>query len=476
MLERIYRKLSSTRTSVYILLLTALCYLVGTIFPQGADLDAYKEAGGGFVLLVRVFDLLGFFTSPLFLVLVAVLFANLVICTWERWKALRVPARMPSTHEPTHTLTLTQDITDAKIDARKAFREALGFKVVSSYDNHWATLEKGVPWRWLTWAYHAAFVVCFLGFLLTILFAWEDIVTLWPNEPVNVRPAEGGRVAELMGREPPESGFQIVLDEFRTTYVEVPELQYPEDAASRLAVGLGWNRPEYRLTGDSISASDWLSDLRVLELASTVREKTIEVNEPLKHGGYTFYQIGYDSRYRLRVNDYPIPLEAEANEDVIVPGTGTAIRLGYVRAGELTRLDGSVERLVPSVPVERVEVDGETGETVTTELGRLEYGTPMMINGTAVTLAGYEEGTVLSYRYDPGVGLLWWAGIFILVVMAVRFYGSWYRVSYTVDESDGLVILYMDITSRGVASDPDKIARRVEYFLTRDEIRPTPLD
>lgn len=48
----------------------------------------------------------------------------------------------------------------------------------------------------------------------------------------------------------------------------------------------------YRQFGENIK--DWKSTLEVVEAGEVVAEKTIEVNDPLKYGGYTFYQSSYD--------------------------------------------------------------------------------------------------------------------------------------------------------------------------------------
>lgn len=48
----------------------------------------------------------------------------------------------------------------------------------------------------------------------------------------------------------------------------------------------------YKQMGENIK--DWKSKLRIVEGGKTIVEKTIEVNDPLKYGGYAFYQASYD--------------------------------------------------------------------------------------------------------------------------------------------------------------------------------------
>lgn len=51
---------------------------------------------------------------------------------------------------------------------------------------------------------------------------------------------------------------------------------------------------QYRTGGGMVK--DYFSDLQVIENGKVVKEKTIEVNDPLYYGGYHFYQSSYDSR------------------------------------------------------------------------------------------------------------------------------------------------------------------------------------
>lgn len=472
----VYKKLASLWTSIYVLLAAAFFYLLGTIFPQGAEIEDYIEAGGRFILLVKALSLLNIFTSPIFLLLTTLLFLNLIICTYERYFAIRALRRYPSEYTPTHIFALTQEVPESYIEVRRVLREDLGFRVVSK-DHQWVTMERGLPYRWLTWLYHAGFAICFIGFLLTYLLAYESMVTLKTGEPQTIRPEERGRLARTFGGEPTESEFSIILDEFKTEYVESPELEYPEDGMSRLAMGLGWRKPDYKLTPQSMVPKDWKSKLRVLLKGLTVKEKTIEVNDPLKYGGYTFYQIAFDHNYKVLVNDEdPVVLDAEANVEVTIPGLDATLEFGTLKNGTVYRMDETVQKITPSTTVKKIITDPETGEKSYTELGRIELGETIDVDGVEITLEDYVESSVLSYRYDPGVPLLWWGGIFILAVMVLRFYGSWYRVAYHIEESNGIVRLSVNIISRGIASDPDKMSERLEHHLTKDEIKLTPIE
>ncbi|MDP2689393.1 MAG: cytochrome c biogenesis protein ResB, partial [Deltaproteobacteria bacterium] len=130
-LRLLYGKLASIRTSVYILSVMAFFFMAGAIFPQGEKLEDYIKAGGRFVAFVKLFGLLDFFSSPLFLIAAFVLFLNLAVCTYERFFAIRSPRRYPKEFTPTHSITLTQDEADAVTETRRVLKDKLGFRLVS---------------------------------------------------------------------------------------------------------------------------------------------------------------------------------------------------------------------------------------------------------------------------------------------------------------------------------------------------------
>jgi hypothetical protein len=190
---RVYSWLASIRTSLYLLGITAFFYTLGTIFPQGRDFNEYITAGGKFVFFVKILSLLELFSSPLFLIAAFALFVNLAVCLYDRYFALKTPEPMSDDFSIDHTFLLTQEMIDARIEVRRVFREDLGF-TLSSKGSTWVAMEKGPPQRFLTWLYHLGIGVCFVGFTLTYLFAYEDTTTLWPGSPDTIEPETAGRV------------------------------------------------------------------------------------------------------------------------------------------------------------------------------------------------------------------------------------------------------------------------------------------
>lgn len=460
-----YKKLSSIETSVYLLCLLALSFMVGTIFPQGGDFDEYVKEGGRLVSLVEAFDLLDFFSSPLFLVIASLFILNIVICTYERYKALFATRRFPGTFTPTKSFLVTQDAIRAHDETRRILN-GLGFRLVDK-DSSWIVMEKGLPYRWLTWAYHAGIAVCLAGVLLTFFFAFEDTITLNTGSAKTVVPATTGRVQDIWQDATPQTGYHLLLDSFTTEYAESHELDYPEDRKSRLALGLGWKLPEHKMSTDPLFATDWKAKLKVIGAGGTLAQKEIEINEPLKYGGYTFYLMGFEQRLKLRINDSFMPLDVKADDDVIIPGSTMKLSLGTLRTGKVKRLDGTVDELTPYVAVK----DSESKD----EPAILKLNGSIIVDGDVVTLVGFTEQAILSYRYDPGVGVLWIGGIIVLAALALRLYGSYYFLAYRVDDADAIVSVSFHVSSKGLFADAERLESRIEELLTAGDLKPLAL-
>lgn len=471
----LYKKLSSITTSIYLLSFTVFFYIIGTIFPQGEKLDDYIKAGGKYVFFVRLFDLLDLFSSPLFLLSALALFLNLAVCVYDRYLGLFRKRVFPKTFKPDKTIYLTHGIHEAQSEVRRVLRENFGFSLASK-DGDWVVMEKGLPYRILTLGYHGVLAVLFIGFILTYLFAYEGTLTLYPAKAESFSPDTTGRVQSLWKKKEGQTGFGIVLEEFSSEYIRAPRLNYPKDKLSRLAVGLGWKAPAYEIKEDSVAPKDWTTRLQVTKGGKTVLTKTVKVNDPLRYGGYTFYQTDSEQKIKVRIDSSPILLEARADEDLFVPGIENPVRFGVMRTGTLLHLDGAVEKLVPYTIVRQALPQKNPKEAKKYEdIGRLDLNGSIIIDGKKVAFADYDEAAVLSYRFDPGVPVLWWGGIILLALMALRFYSSFCTAAYSIGESDGIVTLDVNVTTRGLLADKKRILDRLEYYLTRDDIRPSPL-
>src|SRR3989338_9351845 len=203
---KLYKRFASLKTSCILFLILVGFYIMGTIFPQGAQLDDYIRSGGKFTSLVIFFDLLNIFNTHGFLIIALLLFINLTICTFERFLTLRSQKKAIAedgllTPAYTFPLDINQQLESAEESVWETFKKELRFKEKASPTHGIYIMEKGWSYRWLTWIYHLAILFCFFGFLLTYLFAFEDELTLYPGEATAIKPAEASRWDKSWGHQ-----------------------------------------------------------------------------------------------------------------------------------------------------------------------------------------------------------------------------------------------------------------------------------
>ncbi|MCK4739153.1 MAG: cytochrome c biogenesis protein ResB [Deltaproteobacteria bacterium] len=462
--KKIYLWLSSLRGSIYVLGLLCVFFLLGTVFPQGRDIALYEERGGAFLPLVKLLDLLNIFNSVWFLSLSFIFFLCLLFCAIRRYGIVSNKEKgLPKNIKPRYSLRTCWGVGEANEEAFQVIEKTLNFKRIGQNDG-WVILQKGLYYKWLTWLYHAAIIACFPGLLLSGFFMTEGILTLEAGKETEIKSMMGDEtLGWLVSPDHPLPSFTIILDEFLTEYVEFPELIYPDDKRSRFAIALGWKDLEYELKENSLFPKDWLSRLRLIRGGETVAEKTIEVNHPLKFESYSFYQLAYTQTLNLRINNSKELIEVDTGRRAQeIAGLNSKVKVGTLRTGTLFKLNGTKVKISPFLMMKEVITDAE-GKVTTREEQKLELGKSIIIDGDKIELIDFQEKSMLSYRYDPGVPLLWVFGSLVFLIMALRCFGRWYMLAYKIEVKDGKTLLLLSVKSKGLLADPewlkDKITR-----------------
>lgn len=450
----VYRTLASARTPAFILGSMALFVLAGAASRHGAAQQGIMD-GERLVFLSLGADLRSLFSSPLFAAMSMALLASLAAGAYDR--LVRKPFEGLA---PTHAILLTQNKDEAATDARGALEGELGFRAAGGKGD-WVVMEKGLPYRYLVWAYYASMAVCLVGIALTLLFSFEQTITLTQDRPVAVEGPEGG-------------GLRIVSGPFTARYTEIADGRAIGGLPTTLAASLGHERPAYETRDGRLYPVDWRLKLIVMKDGVIVSEKVTGPGDPLRHGGYAFYLHGLEQSFRVRVEDNPLTLTVSGNGELVIPGLGPGlglpVRFSAFKTGTLEKADGTVERIAPHTRV-RLSGDGGGGE----ELGRIAPGGSIYINGVRLTLIEVVERAVLARRYDPGFRLLQWGGILFLTALALRLLGFWQTAVYRVDCSGPIVKLHLHIASRGLFASSGRLFNRIERLMTANDIRPVPI-
>ncbi|GAB4353060.1 MAG: cytochrome c biogenesis protein ResB [Candidatus Abyssubacteria bacterium] len=477
----LYRPMVSIKTSLVFLGIFALLFFIGTIFPQSSDpdrLERYRAAGGKLVEVVGALDLLNIFHTWYFAALSGLFTLHLLLCSIERLGALRKRPKFAlftkdDLLKRDHSFSIACPANERTHEIENILR-SLGFRRVRYYSEDSSItrviVEKGLPFRWLSWLYHLCILASIIGFLLTYLYAFEGELTIPVGERKTVSLASSSGVLRALhphfkDEKPRPDQIEVELVDFITEYTEKPVLHYSDTLRNRFfaAWGLAGKSITYSLSRNSLYPRDWFSILRVYRNGTLVKTKKIEVNDPLRYAGHTFYQIGYDYQFNLKVGEETLS-DIQANAPFSIPAIEGDLRLRTPKVGVLFRYDGRLQILSPSATLEyRPPREPRTWSTV----AELRLNQPKEVMQTQLTMTGFRESSVLSYRYDPGVPLLWIATAALMILMTLRLYVPWYQVRCHSETSNGRTLVTAGIRMVGLFARPDRIMQKLSDELQK---------
>jgi hypothetical protein len=434
-----------------------LIFLIGTIFPQGENIDEYIEAGGKYVAIVRALDFLDIFASPLFLITTFILLVNLAICLYDRCRIFLRIKRIPISFErlKNHPHIMTFDKTDfgkrlkkTGFTLKEETRDAVhpGVKIY----------EKGLQYWWLSWFYHVGIILAIFGFFMTALLAFEKDVLLYPDKPEAIslysKETRWNKFLRKFGKEladeREEDRYILTLEEFRTEYYQGLKIDYPKGKLARLAIGTGIKKLEPSGKGYSYMPKMWLTRFVVKRPDGKILDAELWVNRPFRTGTLTLYQMGFEQKVNLLVNGEMH--EVEARVPFEVEDIKGKFAIGSLKLGTLFKKDSTTEKINPLTTLYYIP---EENPSARDELGEISLGERLEAKDMLFEFKDYKEGSYLSYRKDPGVWLVGIASLFVFLGLMVRSLGAWYRIQYAVENK----VAYVLISTRGILADKDRI-------------------
>jgi cytochrome c biogenesis protein len=402
---RIWRFFTSVRLALVLILLLALAVLAGTMINQVpgsviADKEAYAEwldraegKYGFFTPVFDFFDLFNVYYTFWFRLLVALLVANIIVCTLNRWKgiwttAFKTRVRMGDAffqHSRYHATEVAQmPVEVAGERVRKAFGHAryrvkteAGEGVVAVFaDKHRFS-------RFGTFLSHLSLVLLLGGAVVGSLWGWRD---------------DGFVVSEGTQRSVGRgTGLSVYLEEFTDIW--------DENAAG--------------------VPSDFRSDVILYENGVEVKRDTIHVNEPMSYKGIRFFQSFYGQSAVIEVKNEAgdvlyadsVPLAWQTRDggrpigQFTLPESGLAVYVIGPRSGEND----------PMVPAGQMLVEVWRGGTQAAA-ENLTQGEPLEMAGLSFTFLRESRFTGLQVAKDPGVNIVWIAAALMVVGLAMLFY------------------------------------------------------
>jgi cytochrome c biogenesis protein ResB len=112
--------------------------------------------------------------------------------------------------------------------------------------------------------------------------------------------------------------------------------------------------------------------------------------------------------------------------------------------------------VVPHTPLKWQAADAPE-DAKPEEIGDLSAGTPLEREGVTLLLENPRESSVLSYRHDPGVPLLYIAIVAFMIGLVIRTYWPSYRVNLWIEGGPGSATGRLLFRAAGMLGEPEEV-------------------
>ena len=401
---QLWHTLTSVRLALIIILLLTAGLFAGTLLNQvpasvAADGAAYnqwmadaRERYGVFTGVMERLRLFSVYSSFWFRGLIALLVANIIVCTVNRWGSIRAAVfkprvRMtPAYFERAHiraAYNVSADTSAAATAVRQGLRRAGYRTVIEEGDSVAMYADRFRLSRLGTVFTHLSLVLVLIGAIMGVVFGWKD---------------DGFVVATGATRSVPLApDVSVKLEQFQEQwYVEGP----PKDFAS---------------------------DIIVYDKGQEVKRGTVRVNEPLSYNGIDFNQAFYGQVAEIQVVDGAgnelfnegVPLAWTSREGKRPLGffeiPGQPVK-AYVVGPEPGQYDNVV-----ALGTMRLELyDKSTGRL--TKIETLERNRDVEADGLTYRFLRESQFTGLKVVKDPGVNVVWIASGLMVAGLVMVFW------------------------------------------------------
>ncbi len=278
LIDRVWDLFASLKLAIILFSLIALTSIVGTIIEQNAEPEKNlivlkRLVGEDFApTAYRILEAMGFmdmYRSWWFITFLALFAANLIICSLDRLprilKLVKEPIK-PISPEKISAFPIKKEIRlngtpETLKDTLITSLRKLGFKALNNSsmegEGYQLYAQKGNWTRLGVYITHLSILVIMIGAVIGIFFGFKGYLNLPEGYTSDVAYSRNNG-------QPHKLGFSIRCDDFDVEFYGMSEM--PKDYRS------------------------WLT---VFKNGQIVMRKMIEVNEPLKFEGYTFYQSSY---------------------------------------------------------------------------------------------------------------------------------------------------------------------------------------
>lgn len=467
-IDKIWDFFASVKLAIIIFAVLSVTSIIGTIIEQNAEPERNIKlltkffGPSGAPTAFRVFDSLGFmdmYHSWWFITILLLFATNLIICSIDRLpkiiKLVKEPIK-PLSEEHFKGFGIKKEIIlkgkpeKVKSSVEGAIKKVLGLNPseIKEEKGYQLFSQKGSFTRLGVYITHLSILIILFGAIIGIFFGFKGFLNLPEGEVSNVAFTRNGHERPL--------GFNIRCDDFSVDFY-----------------------------GNSDMPKEYSSILTVIDNGQEVLKKRIEVNEPLKYKGVTFYQSSYGI----------VPGSGERSVFIfrITPAGGKTeevrLRFGDTFKIPNTDMTGKIEDFSPAIAF-----DQTTGRPFTyaeqmsnpavfisfTEKGKPKYGGWILKRhpGTwnlpeghiveFVDLWGIQY-TGLQVRRDPGVWIVYLGCIVMAIGLYIAFFMShrriWVRL---VEEKNNTRVLVGATANKNRQAYERRIEKMLDYIANQE--------
>lgn len=404
---RVWRFFTSVRLALILILIIAAAVMAGTLLDQApasvfGDSAAYQQwldlargkYGTTWANIFNFLQLFNVFHSWWFRVLVALLTANIIVCSINRWKgiwttAFRTRVRMGDAFfqhsrfnatmvAPMSLDTAAERVKRALSRARYRVQTQADAGSVAIYADRYRLSKFG------TFFSHLSIVMILAGTIVGSLWGFSD--------------------------------GQFIVAEGTTRDV---------GHGTGLSVRLEHFTDEYFLEGPP---KDYRSELVIYNNGVEVKQGETHVNSPLSYHGVVFHQAFFGQTAVMQVKDAsgaelwnaPVPLAWQSVNGNRPLGSFTLAGKNMAVYVIGPQQNGTNDPLIPAGEM-RVEVYTQTTDTLV-KADTLTQGTPKELGGLTFTFLREGRFTGLKITKDPGANLIWIAAALMIVGLVALFY------------------------------------------------------
>jgi cytochrome c biogenesis protein len=418
--ESTWKFLASVKLAIFIFIALSLSSIVGTIVEQKAEpakniaLLAKFFGDSAAPTVYNIFAKMGFmdmYGSWWFTAFLALFSINLIVCSIDRfpktWKVMKTPQR-PLSDNAIKSMPVRKNFTfkagaeTVKGEFLKALKSAR--YNVNEADEEGTTrlyTQKGQYAKLAVYVVHLSIVLIFIGAIIGARYGFRGYLNLPEGRSSNN--------AYESPTQPIPLGFTVKCNWYDTLYYE-----------------------------DIDTPREFQSELVILENGKEVMKKVIEVNDPLKYKGITFFQSSYGMMPEA-VGYFVLDVTPSGGQEkrlwlrygdtFEIPGTGISGKIhDFSTALTRDRYTGKLTTYSENMvnPAVAIEFSQEGKNSYVGWILKRYPDTGVLPGGHAVIFADYwgVEYTGLQVSKDPGVWLIYLASIIMTGGLYVCFFIS----------------------------------------------------